>query len=93
MVHYIALEPQYNFAGISFSRAGLRAEPAVKTTPQFGGVFQDSIFGTQLNVTNHSPREVFINKGTYRGACAAVETFQCRSFSKLFYFINKLGTD
>lgn len=91
MTNNKAFEPQDNLSRISRSGAGLRAEPAMQTAPEFIGIFQDRIPGAQLDITDHFPRKMLINERTYCRTRPAVEAFHGGILSETLHLIDKFG--
>jgi hypothetical protein len=56
-----SFQSQNNFSGISLSRAGLSAETAMQASPELGGIFQNTLFGAELKVSNHPTGKMFVN--------------------------------
>jgi hypothetical protein len=62
----------------------------VQATPEFLGIFQNSIFGAKLDVADHPTRKVLVNQRADRRTGAAVETFKRRIISMFGEFLGKL---
>lgn len=86
-------QTENNFARIGFPGTGPSAEPAVQATPQFFGIFKNTILCTQLDITDHFPREMVIYQWADGRTGPAVKAFQGRVFVVLLHLFGKIGVN
>jgi len=61
----------------------------MEAMPEFLRLFQDTIFRTNLDIADHFPGKMFIDKWTYCGTGATIETIKGRINTELVQLFSK----
>jgi hypothetical protein len=85
-----ASQSQDELSRIGASRAGLGAQAAVQTAPEFLSILEDFVPGPQLSVADHFPGEMLVDQRTNGRTGATVETLEGGVHSEVFQFISEL---
>jgi hypothetical protein len=91
LVDNVSFQSQNNLPRVSLSRTGLCAKTTMETTPEFLRVFQNMIFGANLDISDHLPGKVFINEWAYGSACPTIKAVESRINAKLVQLLGKSG--